>query len=215
MRGLRCCCFSLPSLVLQTPTAGTTYKLLSTQSWLLNPGNPLIKWPSVLASPPATPPPPPPQPPQLPQNPNGFTTICGLLRDPTLSPAPALQQALDRVGVELDEALFLDIFNHFDSSHKPLLALFLWAEKQPWYNFSLTVFNAMINALGKGRDFDTAWSLIRDRISSTDATPNLDTFTIMIRRYARAGCFIFSLLYFFLLLLLNAQNLEQWVPLFI
>ncbi|XP_031098319.1 pentatricopeptide repeat-containing protein At5g11310, mitochondrial [Ipomoea triloba] len=185
---IRRCFFSIPSLLLQTPTPCATYKLLSTQSWLFNPGKPLMKWP--FAPPPQPPqlrPPPPPPPPPQPQNPNGFTTIRDLLRDPSLSPGPSLEQALDRVGIELDEALFLHIFSHFDSSHKPLLALFLWAEKQPWYSFSVAVFNAMINALGKGRDFDTAWSLIRDRISSPDAGPNLDTFTIMVRRYARAG----------------------------
>lgn len=50
----------------------------------------------------------------------------------------------------------------------------------------MTVFNSMINLLGKAKEFDLAWSLIIDRID-TDRGPDMDTFTILIRRFARAG----------------------------
>lgn len=80
----------------------------------------------------------------------------------------------------------LEIFNHLDSSPKPLFTLFRWAEKQPGFEFSVAVFNAMVNSLGKAREFDSAWSLILHHIKASKS-PNLDTFAIMIRRYARAG----------------------------
>ncbi|CAH9122184.1 unnamed protein product [Cuscuta epithymum] len=185
------CRFSAHFLALRTPiTTASSRKLISTESLLLNHGKTLMRWPlkpQHRSQSPSLSPPSHPNTKFQPQNPNDFTKVCNLLRDPTVLPGPDLQQALDSAGIVLDEALFLDLFNHFDSSHKTLLPLFLWAEKQPWCNFSVAVLNAMVNALGKGRDFESAWSLIRERISSSDAKPNLETFTIMIRRYARAG----------------------------
>lgn len=47
----------------------------------------------------------------------------------------------------------------------------------------------MINVLAKSREFESAWSLILNRIGR-DEEPGLvsvDTFVIMIRRYSRAG----------------------------
>lgn len=127
---------------------------------------------------------------QQPETPNycptDFTTLCEILRDPIIPAGPVLENALDRAGVEVNECMFLQLFNHFDSSPKPLFTLYLWAEKKEWFKFSLPVFNAVVNALGKEREFDSAWNLILDRLNSAER-PNLDTFAIMIRRYARAG----------------------------
>ncbi|KAK3003972.1 hypothetical protein RJ639_019568 [Escallonia herrerae] len=115
-----------------------------------------------------------------------YDTISGLLTDSSLPPGPALEAALDRAGIELGPSLLEEIFTRFDSSPKVLFTLFLWAEKQPGYQFCVGVFNSMINALGKMREFDLAWSLILKRIKS-DQGPNEFTFAILIRRYARAG----------------------------
>lgn len=125
--------------------------------------------------------------PQTPNySPSHFTTLCEILRDPTIPPGPILENALDGAGVEVNECLFLELFNHFDSSPKPLFTLYQWAQKKEWFRFSLPVFTAVVNALGKEREFDSAWSLILDRLDSTEK-PDLDTFAIMIRRYVRAG----------------------------
>ncbi|KAK2978133.1 hypothetical protein RJ640_028687 [Escallonia rubra] len=115
-----------------------------------------------------------------------YNTISGLLTDSSLPPGPALEAALDRAGIELGPSLLEEIFARFDSSPKVLFTLFLWAGKQPGYQFSVGVFNSTINALGKMREFDLAWSLIFKRIKS-DQGPYEFTFAILIRRYARAG----------------------------
>lgn len=86
----------------------------------------------------------------------------------------------------MGHSLLLEFFTHFDSSPKPLFTLFLWAEKQPGYEFSVDVFNSMVNVLGKAREFDSLWSLILERINAGEKL-NLDTFAILIRRYARTG----------------------------
>lgn len=47
--------------------------------------------------------------------------------------------------------------------------------------------------LGKSKKFDSAWSLVLDRIGGDEKPPAFvsgDTFAIMIRRYARAGIYI-------------------------
>lgn len=47
----------------------------------------------------------------------------------------------------------------------------------------------MINVLAKAREFESAWSLILDRIGGDKelGLVSVDAFVIMIRRYARAG----------------------------
>ncbi|XP_073134567.1 uncharacterized protein [Henckelia pumila] len=140
--------------------------------------------------------PPPSHPPpaqQAHQNPNSnisgaLARVSSILSSPAIKPGPALEEALIASQINPDSNLLLEIFDHFDSSPKPLFTLFQWAKKQPGYQFSMPVFNAMINSLGKGREFDSAWRLILDQIQG-DASerPDFDTFAIMIRRHARSG----------------------------
>ncbi|KAA8525351.1 hypothetical protein F0562_007231 [Nyssa sinensis] len=174
-----------------------SYRLFSDQSWLSVPGNPLIKWPPSLNPETKSHWAPPPssftssQPPQNPNpNPNfnndEFETIRDLLTNPSLPPGPALETALDATGIKPGPSLLQAIFDHFDSSPKPLFTFFLWAEKQPGYQSSVPIFNSMINVLAKARDFDSAWSLLLNRLD-TDKGPDMDTFVILIRRYVRAG----------------------------
>ncbi|CAN4099868.1 unnamed protein product [Withania somnifera] len=160
---------SIISLI--TSTQSPTCNLFSTLP------KPLTKCPKL---------PTPHQPQTLHYSPTTFTTLSEILRDPTIPPGPILENALDKSQVEVNESLFLQLFTHFDSSPKPLFTLYLWAQKKLWFQFSILVFNAMVNALGKEREFDSAWNLILDRLNFTER-PNLDTFAIMIRRYARAG----------------------------
>ncbi|KAL2544748.1 Pentatricopeptide repeat-containing protein [Forsythia ovata] len=183
-------------LLLQTSTSTTCnplIKFLSTQSKL-----PIPVFPLPNCTPPNTNPQekhlPPPQPPfqnpnKIPDfNPTELTIISKILTDPAIPSGPALEEALTEARINPAEALLLEIFKQFDFSPKLLFTLFLWAEKQPGYCFSLTVFNAIVNALGKAREFESAWSLILDRINkNASEMPDLDTFAIMIRRYGREG----------------------------
>ncbi|KZV53904.1 pentatricopeptide repeat-containing protein mitochondrial [Dorcoceras hygrometricum] len=121
-------------------------------------------------------------------NSSDFACISSLLSNPAIHPGPALEEALTASRINSSPDLLLEVFNHFDSSPKPLLTLFQWAKKQPGNQFSRPVFNAMINSLGKGREFDSAWRLILDQIhGDASERPDFDTFAIMIRRHARSG----------------------------
>ncbi|XP_027079991.2 uncharacterized protein [Coffea arabica] len=183
---------SFATLLLNLTTTTTAGRLFSTQSRLSSPINHRTKWP------PPKPNPKPFQskstPPQFqnPKSPNfdsspDFTTLSNLLTNPSLEPDPELENALNQARVEPRPDLLLQIFNHFDSSPKPLYIFYLWAEKQPGFKFSLAVFNALINLLGKAREFNRAWALIHDKINASEERPNFDSFVIMIRRFARAG----------------------------
>ncbi|CAN1169156.1 Pentatricopeptide repeat-containing protein At5g11310, mitochondrial [Linum perenne] len=118
-----------------------------------------------------------------------FSVLCGLLMDSNLCPGPSLEDALERMGIEPQEGLLEAIFEKFDSSPKLQHALFLWAEKRPGFRCSEVLFNLMINALGKAREFDAAWFLVLDRLAGDGAhfLVSSDTFAVLIRRYARAG----------------------------
>ncbi|XP_002516618.2 pentatricopeptide repeat-containing protein At5g11310, mitochondrial [Ricinus communis] len=129
----------------------------------------------------------PPLPEKLPSptaNPNyshsDFSTLCNLLSDPNLKP---LETALDQTGIKPETSLLNAVFDHFNSSPKLLHSLFVWADKQPEFESSTTLFNSVINALGKMKEFDSAWCLVLDRTGLVSS----DTFAILIRRYTRAG----------------------------
>lgn len=161
-------------------------------SWLSVPGKPLIRWPHEPCSVPNPQPDPNPSPnPGAEFSQNEFAAISEVLTNPNISSGFSLHTALDRTGIEPSPSLLQAVFDHFDSSPKLLYSLFLWAEKQPGYRSSASLFASVINVLAKSREFDSAWSLILHRIGKEEE-PRLvceDTFVIMIRRYAREGIF--------------------------
>lgn len=103
-----------------------------------------------------------------------------------------METALEQTEIQPELNLIRALFDHFDSSPKLVQTVFLWAEKKPGFQSSHTLFNSVINGLGKAKEFDTAWCLILDRIGG-EKGPGLvsnDTFAILIRRYTRAGNFL-------------------------
>lgn len=190
---------SLTSLIFkQNPNPNFQFHTLrffsssSEQSWLSVPGKPLISWPREPCAPPNPQPDPNPNPNPSPGaefSQNEFAAISELLKNPNISGGLSLHTALDRTGIEPSPTLLQAVFDHFDSSPNLLYSLFLWAEKQPGFGASASLFSSVINVLAKSREFDSAWSLILDRIGKPEELTLVsgDTFVIMIRRYARAG----------------------------
>ncbi|XP_077221479.1 pentatricopeptide repeat (PPR) superfamily protein [Tasmannia lanceolata] len=175
-------------------------------SWLSSPGNPLLRWPQNPTKPPSPPPPknPPPktskhhlalvqkedlQNHQIKQD---FNTLCNLLKDPSLSDNSSLQSALNLTKILPNPHLIETLIHNFDSSPKPsLLTLILWAHSHPTFHPTpLPLFNSIIHLFSKSKQFHSAWSLLIDRLNDPREIPplvSLDTFAILIRRYARAG----------------------------
>ncbi|XAR69337.1 hypothetical protein NMG60_11000880 [Bertholletia excelsa] len=118
---------------------------------------------------------------------NNFSRICDLLMNPSFPPGPALETALDQAGIKLSPSFLQQVFDRFRTSPDSSLNLFQWAEKQPGYRSSVGIFNAMVKVLARGRNFRLAWCLILCRIKQPIGGPDVGTFAILIRRYARAG----------------------------
>ncbi|KAK6912674.1 Pentatricopeptide repeat [Dillenia turbinata] len=119
-----------------------------------------------------------------------FITISNLLANPSHSPGPGLENALNQTGIKPGSTLIQSLFNHFGSSPKPLFSLYLWAEKHPEFRSSVEIFNDVVQFLAKSREFDSAWAMVLDRIGNDGVKHNVvsfDTFVILIRRYCRAG----------------------------
>ncbi|KAF3790357.1 Pentatricopeptide repeat-containing protein [Nymphaea thermarum] len=97
-----------------------------------------------------------------------------------------LRSALDRSLIRPRPALIRQLMSSCEYSFKPLHTLFLWAETRPGYRHTAAVFNTMIELLAKSREFDSAWLLIDRYSQADDELVSHGTFTILIRRYARA-----------------------------
>ncbi|RDX64667.1 Pentatricopeptide repeat-containing protein, mitochondrial, partial [Mucuna pruriens] len=182
--------FSLRSLPF-TLNPNPTPSIRASSSWLSEPGNPIIQWPSLPPNPITQPSPNPnPTPDPTSPNSNAFSLIANLFADPSVSPGPVLHSQLDRSGIEPGPSLLLSVFDRFGSSPKLLHSLFLWAQTRPGFRPGPKLFDSMVNVLAKSREFDSAWKLVLDHVDADaeeESLVSIGTFAIMIRRYARAG----------------------------
>lgn len=118
-----------------------------------------------------------------------FSTISNLLENPNVAPGSSLETALDETGIEPSIELVQALFDRLKSSPMLLHSVFKWAEMKPGFTLSSSLFDSVINALCKAREFEIAWSLVFDRVRSDGGSDlvSADTFVVLIRRYARAG----------------------------
>lgn len=113
---------------------------------------------------------------------NDTETICKLLS--TLPKNSSIESALETCGVEVTPILVLEVLKKLSNAGFLALGFFRWAEKQTGFKYTSESYNALVDSLGKIKQFKMIWVLVSSMRSKGILTK--DTFMLIIRRYARA-----------------------------
>ncbi|KAF7827699.1 pentatricopeptide repeat-containing protein [Senna tora] len=107
--------------------------------------------------------------------------ICKILSD---NPNSSVEASLSHVLVEVPPELVVEVLKKLSNAGVLALSFFRWAEKQKGFKYSTESYNALIEALGKIRQFKMVWNLVDDMKHKKLLAK--DTFALVARRYARA-----------------------------
>ncbi|XP_021733137.1 pentatricopeptide repeat-containing protein At1g71060, mitochondrial-like [Chenopodium quinoa] len=96
-----------------------------------------------------------------------------------------IESTLENCGVEeMTPILVLEVLKKLSNAGVLALGFFKWAEKQKGFKHTNDCYNALIDSLGKVKQFSMIWSLVESMKSKGILTKY--TFNLIIRRYARA-----------------------------
>ncbi|RVW16961.1 Pentatricopeptide repeat-containing protein, mitochondrial [Vitis vinifera] len=96
----------------------------------------------------------------------------------------SIESLLNGASVDVSPTLVLEVLKKLSNSGVIALSFFRWAEKQKGFKYSTENYNALIEALGKIKQFKMIWNLVNDMRSKGLLTQ--ETFALISRRYARA-----------------------------
>ncbi|EYU34832.1 hypothetical protein MIMGU_mgv1a021425mg [Erythranthe guttata] len=91
---------------------------------------------------------------------------------------------LDECGINLNHKLVLCVLERFNHARKLAFRFFRWAGDRPGFSHDSTTYNAMMNILGKTRQFETSVSLLEEMGEKGLLT--METFTMCIKVFAAA-----------------------------
>ncbi|KAK6913974.1 Pentatricopeptide repeat [Dillenia turbinata] len=95
-------------------------------------------------------------------------------------------EGLKRCVVDLSESLVEQILKRFSNDWISAFGFFKWGQKQMGSSkYSATLYNMMIDILGKSRKFDLMWELFEE-MHLIGGYVTEDTMSIMVRRFAKA-----------------------------
>lgn len=96
-------------------------------------------------------------------------------------------QALDGYDFNLSNNLVQRVLRRFSNDWVPALGFFTWANNQTGYRHPPEAYNSMVDILGKSKNFELMWDVVKemDRIGGVYVT--LETMTKVFRRLAKAG----------------------------
>ncbi|XP_044475636.1 pentatricopeptide repeat-containing protein At1g77360, mitochondrial-like [Mangifera indica] len=100
------------------------------------------------------------------------------------SPPIVLDTALDQSGIRVSPKMVEDILNKFANAVMLAYRFFKWAEKQQSYEHSIRAYHTMIESLAKTRQYQIMWDLVN--AMRNKRMLNVETFCIIMRKYARA-----------------------------
>ncbi|XP_010551610.1 PREDICTED: pentatricopeptide repeat-containing protein At1g71060, mitochondrial isoform X2 [Tarenaya hassleriana] len=107
--------------------------------------------------------------------------ICKIL---SKSRDSCVGKLLDEASIRVSPSLVEEVVKKLSNAGVLALSFFRWAEKQKRFKHTTESYNALIEALGKVKQFKVVWSLVEDMRHRKLLTR--DTFVLICRRYARA-----------------------------
>ncbi|XP_039040576.1 pentatricopeptide repeat-containing protein At1g71060, mitochondrial-like [Hibiscus syriacus] len=119
--------------------------------------------------------------PEVPKLQQDAAMICALLSS---RPGSNADELLENASIEVSPSLVAEVLKRLSNAGVIALSFFTWAEKQKGFKYDTESYNALIEALGKIKQFKLLWSLVNDMKSRK--LLNKDTFALISRRYARA-----------------------------
>ncbi|KAE9450756.1 hypothetical protein C3L33_17345, partial [Rhododendron williamsianum] len=96
----------------------------------------------------------------------------------------SLDPALNSAKVEVCPTLSISVLKKLSNAGILALSFFRWAEKQKGFKHTTESYNALIEALGKIKQFKMVWNLVSEMKQRNLLTK--ETFGLISRRYARA-----------------------------
>ncbi|KAF5455368.1 hypothetical protein F2P56_024957 [Juglans regia] len=116
-------------------------------------------------------------------NPNEVDRVCKVI-DELFSLDRNMEAVLDECGVDLSHELVVGVLERFKHARKPAFRFFCWAGKKPGFTHDSRTYNAMMNILGKTRQFETMVSMLEEMGEKGLLT--METFMIAIKAFAAA-----------------------------
>ncbi|XP_031391643.1 pentatricopeptide repeat-containing protein At1g77360, mitochondrial isoform X2 [Punica granatum] len=107
--------------------------------------------------------------------------ICKIM---TSNPTVVLHTALDQSGVRASQEVVEDVLKRFANAGMLAYRFFEWATKQRNYFHSVKAYHSMIESLARIRQYQIMWDLVN--AMRKEGTLNIETFCIIMRKYARA-----------------------------
>ncbi|GAB2226643.1 hypothetical protein Droror1_Dr00022458 [Drosera rotundifolia] len=96
----------------------------------------------------------------------------------------SIENVLDDCGVEVSPEMVLEVLRRLSNAGALALGFFKWAEKRKGFRHTTECYNALIESLGKIKQFKVIDVLVGNM--KTKGLLTKDTFMLIIRRYARA-----------------------------
>ncbi|KAL6189996.1 hypothetical protein ACLB2K_036397 [Fragaria x ananassa] len=95
-----------------------------------------------------------------------------------------IDSLLDGASVKVSPTLVVEVLKKLNNAGALALSFFRWAEKQKGFKHCTESYNALIEALGKIKQFKIIWNLVNEM--NNKGLLSKDTFALISRRYARA-----------------------------
>ncbi|XP_020589542.1 pentatricopeptide repeat-containing protein At1g77360, mitochondrial isoform X2 [Phalaenopsis equestris] len=99
-------------------------------------------------------------------------------------PKMALEKTLDDSGIWVSPDMAEEVLHHFENAGMLAYHFFTWTRKQREYSTTTSAYHSIITSLAKIRQYQLVWEIVG--CMRHEGVLNIETFSIIIRKYARA-----------------------------